>query len=273
VGQDINVTDENGMRQGFWQITGKLSAEEGYRDNQIVEEGVYENNRKTGVWKKYYPTGSLKNEITFVNNYPRGPYKTYYPNGNLEEEGNWQSNKNIGDFKRYHRNGKLAQDFHFLSNGKRDGTQNYFYENGKPQLEVDVKNGVVNGFYKTYYPDGGIKTEKAVRDGVVVEGSVVYHEAKKGQLSNIEIPSIPEQIRAAQPEETVEQVEVKAFEESGTDKLYNHRKQVTQDGVFKNGRLWDGKWHRYDSEGNLTKIEVYKDGKFAGYASLENTSK
>jgi hypothetical protein len=31
-----------------------------------------------------------------------------------------------------------------------------------------------------------------------------------------------------------------------------------------NGRLYDGKWYRYNTDGILIRIEIYKGGKFIG---------
>jgi antitoxin component YwqK of YwqJK toxin-antitoxin module len=265
-GEGINTVDDKGNRQGYWKITGSMSAEEGFRDDQLVEEGNYENNKKTGIWKKYFPTGSLQCEITFQNNFPRGPYKIYYPDGKLEELGNWQGNRNVGTFKRYHSNGKPAQIFNFTSEGKRDGVQNYFYDNGNLQLTVEVSDGTVNGIYETYYPDGQLKSEKWVQNGVVDESSVKTYEPSKNEYAKAEMPELPEKISSSQQDE---EAHVEAFNRSGKNTLYNQRKQVTQIGEFKDGRLWNGKWKRYDHDGNLQKVEVYQNGKFVGYEHLE----
>jgi len=265
-GEDINTIDDEGNRQGYWKITGNMTSEAGFRDNQLVEEGNYKNNKKTGIWKKYYPTGSLRNEITFQNNLPRGPYKIYYPDGKLEEIGNWQGNKNIGSFKRYHPNGKPAQIFTFTSEGKRDGVQTYFYDNGNLQLTVEVTDGVANGIYETYFPDGKLKSEKWVQNGIVDESSVKTYEPTKNEYAKAEMPEIPEKVSSSKPKE---ERSVEVFDQSGNNTLYNQRKQVTQMGEFKNGRLWNGKWHRYDVHGDLKKVEVYQEGRFVGYGVLE----
>ncbi|MCZ4407915.1 toxin-antitoxin system YwqK family antitoxin [Cryomorphaceae bacterium 1068] len=268
-GEEINAVDDNGNRQGYWKITGSMTLEDGFRENQIVEEGNYENNKKIGVWKKYYPSGTLRNEITFKNNLPRGLYKVYYPNGKLEEEGNWQGNKNVGAFKRYHKNGSIAQEFNFTSAGKRDGVQNYYYENGNLQLSVEVADGVANGLYKTFYPDGNPKLTQVIANGILNENSVKTFEPARTEYAKIEMPEVPENIKASAGNE---KTRVPEFEQSGQNALYNQRKQVTQIGEFKNGRLWNGKWHRYDANGTLKKVEVYQEGKFVGYGLLEDAN-
>ena len=62
---------------------------------------------------------------------------------------------------------------------------------------------------------------------------------------------------------------IHVFKDTGKNTLYNKDLQVSQSGYFKNGRLWIGRWYRYDNNGILESIEVYKDGKLAGYAPFE----
>ena len=54
------------------------------------------------------------------------------------------------------------------------------------------------------------------------------------------------------------------FNGDGEHKIYNMKKQISKEGFFKNYGLVDGKWYKYDSEGNLLKIEKYKDGEYIG---------
>ena len=50
----------------------------------------------------------------------------------------------------------------------------------------------------------------------------------------------------------------------GYHKTYNENKDILMDGEFKGGKLWEGKHYIYDENGLLEKIEVYKEGKYAG---------
>lgn len=149
-----NQTDNNGYRQGYWRITGALSVEEGYKKDNLVEEGEYVDNKREGVWKKYYPSGALRSEITYVQNKPYGDYKTYYGNGQIEESGFWKANKNTGSFKRYYENGNPSNVFVFNDKGKRTGIQTYYHENGKVQMTVEIDNGVAHGALKQYASNG-----------------------------------------------------------------------------------------------------------------------
>lgn len=277
----LNETDGNGLRQGYWKITGAISQEDGYGHDRIVEEGKYEDNKRIGLWRKFYPTGTVRSEITYVNDFPRGPYRIYYPSGKVEEEGDWQGMKNVNAFKRYHENGRIAQDFHFNSKGRRDGTQRYYYPSGQPQLTVEVENGLSHGLYQTYYADGSLKEQKQIISGRVDPASVVHYPAANDRLASESDPELPTGEISVEPElvqaassavrgtTPSHQPALEKFEESGPGKLYNRNNQITQEGEFREGRLWNGKRHRYDREGKLSKTEVYQHGKFVGYEMPE----
>lgn len=277
----LNRTDEAGKRQGYWKITGALSSESGFRDDQVVEEGEYVDNKREGLWLKFYPTGTIRSEITYVNDFPRGPYRIHYPSGKVEEEGNWQGMRNVGEFKRYHENGRIAQDFQFNAKGKREGTQRYYYPSGQPQLTVEVRNGIAHGDYRTYYADGSLREEKRIVEGRVDSASIVKYPPADDRLASASsLPndeSLKRSIAAAPPEtdeSAVEETEedIEKFDRSGTAKLYNHGGQVTQEGEFKQGRLWNGKRYRYTRDGELSKTEIYQNGKFVGYALPDDGS-
>lgn len=264
-----NVTDSFGRRQGYWKILGAMSIEEGYKDNQIIEEGRYYNNKRQGLWKKYYPTGGLRSEIMYRENHPYGQYKTYYPNGNTEEEGFWKANKNTGQYKRYHENGKPAQNFFFNDYGKRNGVQEYFYPNGTLQLSVEIENGVAHGAYKSYYPDGKLKLEKRITNGEVEKGSVKEYPPAQEFKDLAAMPKLPKTERTPA---LTDRPNLEEFKETGFNTLYNRNKQISQVGEFIQGRLYDGKWYKYDKNGLLRRVEVYKKGRFIGYGIIEDSN-
>jgi antitoxin component YwqK of YwqJK toxin-antitoxin module len=243
-----------------------MSREDGYRPDQLVSEGYYVQNKREGIWKKYYPNGNTRSEITYRNNLPRGPYKVYYPNGKLEEEGTWEGNKNTGLFRRYHENGSLAQEFTFTAAGKRDGVQRYFYENGRVQLQVEVQDGIAHGLYQAFSKDGELVEDKRITNGKIDSTLTVPASLTDEELAKMSIPDVPEieKVQASKEPQNVH-----PFEQSGYNTLYNQNKQITQVGEFREGRLWNGKWHRYDVQGKLKKIEVYQEGRFVGYAPME----
>lgn len=268
-GKEINLVDDKGLKQGYWVIKGYMTDIPNYDANSTVEEGEYINNKKEGTWKTYWPSGKLKSTITYKGNRPNGSYQVYYRNGQLEEEGIWKLNKNIGEFRRFHENGQPQQEFLFSDSGKRNGIQKYYHENGQLELEVNIINGKESGVMKRYYDDGRIKQEMRLENGTMVEGTIKnFNNYKPNDQKIEEIFEITEdkpdsEITEDEPNQAFE------FKPNGYNVLYNAGQQVTQIGEFKNGRLWNGKWHRYNVSGILIRIEIYKGGKYIGTGVVE----
>lgn len=264
-GDLINQIDGNGLRQGYWIITGNMINDQIYAPSAKVEEGLYSNSNKEGLWKKYWPNGKLKAEITYSNGMPQGWYRTYYESGVCEEEGGWWNNKNTGYFNRWHTNGKPQQMFQFADNGKRMGLQRYFYENGNTELEVEMNNGNEQGLYRRFHPDGTLAEEKIFDQGKIVAGSEkVYKPVTKRQetlLADAYDPNVGNKETLA-TENKPNKAEI--FKPNGFNTLYNSQGQLTEVGEFRNGKLLNGKCYHYSSHGLLTRIEIYRNGKYIG---------
>ena len=269
-GDTINVKDVNGRKQGYWIVTGKMKKMPGYGPEQIVEEGEYADNRKQGAWKKYFPSGQIKNEITYRNNRPNGPYTVYYSNGQIEEQGEWKNNRNIGTFKRFYENGQPQQAFNFNPSGKREGRQTYYHDNGQVMIEGDWAGGKEAGELKEYYADGEVKSVKYFNEGQI--------DASKTEIFASTNPTTTPKVEI-QPDEKVtkitpavdnksEKPNIGLFTGNGQHTLYNQNRQISQKGLFKNYRLIDGEVYRYDDNGILLAIEIYKNGKYVGEGVL-----
>lgn len=263
----INQVDENGLKQGHWIIYGHMKKDKTYASEAKVEEGTYESNKRTGLWKKYFPSGNIKSNITYKRNIPNGPYTLFYETGKVEEEGNWKNNRNIKEFKRYHKNGQVAQDFKFSDTGKRNGEQKYFHENGQMELLVSVVDGKENGEMKRWFANGDLKEVKVFNNGVADVSSIKKFELKKPEVVVEEIPDVPVKTTVA-PKKT-EKTNISVFKANGRNTLYNKNMQISQSGIFKDGKLRDGKWYRYNNDGILERIEMYKNGKYIGDAVIE----
>lgn len=267
---ELNQVDDKGLRQGYWIIKGYMSEEMDFSANATVEEGNYINNFKEGLWKKYYPDGTIHSEITYVNDRPYGPYTIYYDNGQVEEKSTWHRNKNVGEFKRFHENGEPQQEFFFADSGKRNGVQRYFHENGQLALEVNIVNGKEEGAMRRYYENGKLKEVKTLNNGAVKKGSTRTFGGNAPREKKTTTPEQEEEvIVSASPEEDEHTNEAHKFEPNGHNILYNALQQVTQVGDFKNGRLWNGKWYRYNQDGILVRIEIYKNGKYIGTGVID----
>jgi hypothetical protein len=260
----LNRTDEMGRKQGWWRLVAPETEKPGYPDGALVEEGRYSNSKRVGVWRRYWPNGNVMSEITYQMGRPRGEYVTFYPDGKLEEKGSWDLDRNTGAFQRYHPNGKLAQDFVFNEHGLRDGEQKYYHENGQLAVQVKVKEGREEGTLKRYDPDGQLAQVAEFNGGVINEANSKWIKPvnRNTELKPAaDAPVAP----AVTPEEKPNAV---TFRPDGWNTLYDRELRLSQQGEFRGGRLHDGKRYLYGSDGLLTRIQVYKGGRYVGDAPI-----
>lgn len=303
VGNDtINYVDEQNLRQGFWIILNKIKKLPGYKEDAKVEEGNYKDSKKVGLWKQFYPSGRIKNEITYANNRPSGYARIYYENGNIMEEGMWENNRWVGTYKQYYESGNLYYDWKYNKEGKREGEQKYYYENGKLMIEGNWQDGKENGVIKEYYENGALKAERVFNDGTIdVAASKEYEpngathkldgislessaatanknkpkesaKEKNQPIQTTTTPSVTETAKITPPSEATENKTTTLptsnnfpNEQIGTisdgyNKLYNSKRLLSKEGIFKNGKLWDGKELEYTGA-EISKLVIYKQGK------------
>ena len=116
-----------------------------------------------------------------------------------------------------------------------------------------------------YYPNGDIKETKEFDAGQMKEVSLKRYEPVR--------PEPPQEVLALEPVKHSVKVKedkpnIEVFKSTGENTLYNRDRLISQTGYFKNGRLWNGKWYRYDGDGMLISIEVYREGVMIGEAPL-----
>lgn len=260
----LNRVDEMGRKQGYWKVAAPVAEKPGYANGQLVEEGRYTNSKRIGLWKRYWPNGNVMSEITYQMGRPRGDYKTFYPTGKVEEQGSWDLDRNTGKFQRWHPNGKLAQDFVFNAMGVRDGEQKYYHENGQLAVQVNVEQGKEDGTLKRYTPSGELQQVAEFNGGVIDPANSKYIKSvPKADDVKVDPKAAPAPV--VTPEETTNAV---MFRENGYNTLYDKQLRISQQGEFQAGRLYDGKRYSYDKNGLLTRIQIYKGGRFAGDAVI-----
>ncbi|MFT4601949.1 MAG: antitoxin component YwqK of YwqJK toxin-antitoxin module [Arenicella sp.] len=273
----LNQKDAEGKKQGYWIITGHLKPEKGHCDNCKVEEGKYVDNRKDGVYIKYFPNGNKRMTATYTNGRPDGIYTKYWENGNKKENGEFRERKQINGFLKYHQNGTLVQTRNFNKDGKEDGRSIYYYENCDPtdtilrkQLDVIRIDGVLRGKLYTYYYSGCVQKVVGYDDEGKASNPMQYEDNCNLQDSiPIGNEGISERKRPCDlkvnphplPSPPV-RIPPALFDPDGYNKLYNKNDELWMDGYFRKGKLYEGKLYKYDSDGVLIKIEIWKQGKY-----------
>lgn len=272
VGTDtVNKIDVDGKKQGKWVLFGKHKPGTCYKPDQKVEEGKYQDNRKTGIWVEFFCNGNMKNKLTFNNGRPDGYAIMYHENGKISEEGNWKINRWVGNYKLYYDNGQVQHEFVFNNSGKREGAQKYYYDNGQIAIEGNFVSGKESGLIKEYHENGDIKAEKNYADGAVDEASIKFFEPKKPIAKKSDVPAenAPKVVvsKDEAPNEAAKKTGPMVL--NGQHTLYNKNKQITKDGVFKENRFMEGKAYIYNENGILTRVAVYKNGIYVGDTQVE----
>jgi len=156
---------------------------QGQETYTILEENLFENGERCGVWKKYSIDGGLMEEENYntKTDTHRGTYglesrefypasgklkleehkdwgKEYYENGDLKAE--W-SNDNFlkkGRYTSYYENGQIEMTVNYNDEANRDGMMQKYFCNGEVKELWSYKNGK-RQYVKKFYESGGIKTE------------------------------------------------------------------------------------------------------------------
>lgn len=273
-GKQVNAKDASGQKQGPWVILNTEGKFPGFEEGQLEEEGSYLDNKKIGIWIKYYPNGNKKHELTFTNNQPNGYAKFYYKDGLLQEEGMWKDNKWVGEYRYYHENGNLFYNWVYNSQGKREGTQQYFFENGNLMIEGTWKEGSESGLLKEYYENGSLKAEKQFATGKIEPAATKTYELGKEFDDNAaKAKKLAENIKqqfqtksASSEKKNITMVKEEKVKDvdligDGEKTAYNKFGKPERVGTFKNSILINGKEYIYAPDGTYLKTYIVKDGK------------
>lgn len=246
----------DGKKQGKWIYLGKDRPDSGYPADGKIEEGSYVDDRKEGEWIKYHNDGETpKLKGMYENNRPSGPYVKYWPDGKVREEGNFTKNKYQGTLKRYHKNGVLEYEADYSPDGKEQGTVKYYYANGQEEFVYEAQNGIPTGKAVRYYENGDIK------EVIFYSASGKVEQSEQREMVSAPVNHVdPEQSKEEAPKIATPRTKGAPFKPNGYNKVYNENDEISQDGEFRNSRLWDGKVYVYDSDGILLKVKVFKKG-------------
>ena len=250
-----NGYDSNGKKTGKWVFKGKDHPMSGYATNNKVEEGNFIKGRKEGIWIKYHKDGrTMRIKGHYSNNRPSGFYIRYYKNAKKFEEANFIQDKYKGVYNRYYSNGKLAYTGNYNNKGEESGLIKYYFKNGKTQMEYMAKDGKPFGKIKNYYKNGSLKSE-IILNGEGKKKSTINHAPSIEKVDKLIVkkPIGPPVVNNPNTHGV-------GFEFFGYNKVYNSNDEIWMDGIFKNGKLWDGKLYVYDEDGIIQKVKVFKKG-------------
>lgn len=167
-GDTLNLVDANGLKQGKWvESVPELRGNPGYE-----EEGIYKNDKKHGIWRKYSIHGDLLAVENYMNGGKDGLQQYFSFLGHLLAEENWRGFNPEDPYDTipvYGTESNEVIDFKIVK--------------AEP---YSVKHGVFN-----YYDDGGrlIKSETYDRNSLVVpkdERPAIAQKEEEGEKKKVE---------------------------------------------------------------------------------------
>lgn len=203
---------------------------------RLLTEGQYYEGYKTGNWKLYDITATLRAEGNYDNNSENGEWKYYYTNWSKESGGTTEYAKKL----------YLIQNY---SNGKLNGKStrlSYLNDKKYPCDELDdngvkldscVKQLYIKILETSYYKDNELNGDYELRDSInqIINKGKYLNGLKNGDF-----------------------IEKYAEKDSNNSIIY-----VTEKGKYINDKR-EGRWLQYYKEDVFEQIINYKNGVFDG---------
>jgi len=124
-----------------------------YKNDTLIEEGVYKNNYNVGTWKYYYSNGRIESIVDYAYYENRidysGQYKEFYESGGIKTEGNYKkSNNDSVECVLCYRHGSGYEKYDWAENNPpiKVGEWKEYYENGKLKSIGEYYLGVHQSF-------------------------------------------------------------------------------------------------------------------------------
>jgi antitoxin component YwqK of YwqJK toxin-antitoxin module len=234
----LNRADEFNCKYGYWKVYTDVIDEP-----KLIEDGLYVNGRKFGLWNAYYKDGTKKNELTFVDGRPKGYMVLYNIEGDTSECGYYINNRWTGNYRSFFSGNRRQHVFFFNEKGKRSGCQLYYNEAGEIVREADYIDGK-ELFGRDFYDDGTVKEEAK-------DNRTTYYDKAGKIISNCTFH--------------------KGSKKSYTETTYHQNGNTATVVSYVDGKR-NGNCMTYYDNGNLKTKGAYKAGKLSGKRLYYNTA-
>jgi antitoxin component YwqK of YwqJK toxin-antitoxin module len=222
-GQQTNVTDAQGRKQGDWKQlhpngqvrysgqfkddkaiglfqyyfdNGKLSATNNHSpdgavsshhyhtNGKIKAKGIYRNMKKDSLWQYFNEAEVLVLEETYKQNLLHGVQRSYYDNGQIGEELHYRDSVKHGSWLKFFPNSKKWTEA-FYKNGNLDGLFKLFGDDGKPKVQGSYIDGVRNGVWLMFNLNGSVRTQDVYANGILKKKKLENGEFEETYESGI----------------------------------------------------------------------------------------
>lgn len=118
----------NTLEEEYYVVNGKKEGlyKKYYPDGSLRKTCFYLNDEINGDFIKFYQNGTLKYKIPYVNGYKNGKYIRYYENGNIETEATYLNNLLEGECRNYYENQQLNRITYYTQNFCTTTSMSYY---------------------------------------------------------------------------------------------------------------------------------------------------
>jgi antitoxin component YwqK of YwqJK toxin-antitoxin module len=153
--QTQNVTDENGLKQGYWEKK---------RKNGVVKyKGQFKDDMAYGKFKYYDKEGTIITTLEYSTS-DSALATHFHSNSKKAAFGYYVNEKKEGVWRFYDRKGVLASKETFIK-GVKHGVYIVYNLNGSLSRKTEYVNGIENGYRKTFDGEGVLLSEGSIKDG------------------------------------------------------------------------------------------------------------
>ncbi len=135
-----------------------------------MAEGKYVDEKKDSTWRYYNDQEQLISEETFQKGLKHGIYRTYYPGGTINEEIHYLNGKKDGEWIQYYADG-IVKLRGIYRDDLLQGLTQVFYPNSKVMVSGTYKNSLKDGIWM-YFDESG----KAQKKEIYAKGHKIKEE-------------------------------------------------------------------------------------------------
>ncbi len=171
----INVTDSNGYRQGYW--------EQRYSNGNLRYTGWFRDDKPSGEFTRYFPTGNLMAVMNFCDTGVRAATKLFYDNGNLAAMGVYVNEKKDSVWQYFSYYDQHLASIETYNNGVKEGLSAVYLPNGNISESFTFSNDKRNGPWVQYYSNRTVKSRSEFADDMRHGDFVLYTPAGRKEIT------------------------------------------------------------------------------------------
>lgn len=159
-GYDVYFYDRDGSpkRAGFYFRDGQRHGayKAWYPNQELKEEGQFEEGQREGTWTWYDAKGKKLQEISYRAGAKHGNFVRWDAMGTLEIERHYENDQRHGPERHYFSNGQLKTLFTW-NRGNLEGKAATWFVNGQQRETLGFLDGERHGTYQEWFDNGQLK--------------------------------------------------------------------------------------------------------------------